>query len=230
MSSSTDNLGPDPSMDEILSSIRRILKEDERPQPEAPSAEAPAAQAPHQPEFSSNASRLDTASPQDEPKESVLILDPSMMVPEVRADFPPTASTRSPPSAANLSSMPGPSSAPSPSSPPAPFSAPIRPAAPRLPAAPPSGPARQAPRPASLPPDELLGETAAESASSHLGALMRSIPLDRGAAISHAGPTLEDVVRDELRPLLRGWLDTNLPPLVERIVRAEIERLVARTK
>ena len=37
--------------------------------------------------------------------------------------------------------------------------------------------------------------------------------------------TLEDLVKDMLRPMLKGWLDENLPGLVERLVRAEIERV-----
>ena len=37
--------------------------------------------------------------------------------------------------------------------------------------------------------------------------------------------TLEDLVREMLRPMLKIWLDENLPRLVERLVRAEIERL-----
>lgn len=37
--------------------------------------------------------------------------------------------------------------------------------------------------------------------------------------------TLEDLVREMLRPMLKSWLDNNLPGMVERIVRAEIERV-----
>jgi hypothetical protein len=37
--------------------------------------------------------------------------------------------------------------------------------------------------------------------------------------------TLEDLVSEMLRPLLKAWLDVNLPPLVERLVREEIERV-----
>jgi cell pole-organizing protein PopZ len=37
--------------------------------------------------------------------------------------------------------------------------------------------------------------------------------------------TLEDLVRDMLKPMLKGWLDENLPGMVERLVRAEIERV-----
>ena len=37
--------------------------------------------------------------------------------------------------------------------------------------------------------------------------------------------TLEDLAREMLKPMLRAWLDDNLPGLVERLVRAEIERV-----
>ena len=39
------------------------------------------------------------------------------------------------------------------------------------------------------------------------------------------GRTLEDLVREMLRPMLKTWLDDNLPGMVERLVRAEIERV-----
>jgi len=39
------------------------------------------------------------------------------------------------------------------------------------------------------------------------------------------GRTLEDLVREMLRPMLKTWLDDNLPSMVERLVRAEIERV-----
>ena len=38
-------------------------------------------------------------------------------------------------------------------------------------------------------------------------------------------PTLEDVVRETLSPMLKSWLDENLPRVVERMVQAEIERV-----
>ena len=38
-------------------------------------------------------------------------------------------------------------------------------------------------------------------------------------------PSLEDVVRETLRPLLKSWLAQNLPSLVKRMVQAEIERV-----
>ena len=38
-------------------------------------------------------------------------------------------------------------------------------------------------------------------------------------------PTLDDVVREALRPMLKSWLDENLPRGVERMVQAEVERI-----
>jgi uncharacterized protein len=40
----------------------------------------------------------------------------------------------------------------------------------------------------------------------------------------HNARTLEDMVREMLRPILKVWIDDNLPSVVERLVRAEIER------
>lgn len=40
-----------------------------------------------------------------------------------------------------------------------------------------------------------------------------------------AGNTVEDLVREMLRPMLKEWLDANLPSMVERLVRQEIERI-----
>jgi hypothetical protein len=40
----------------------------------------------------------------------------------------------------------------------------------------------------------------------------------------HNSRTLEDMVREMLRPMLKVWLDDNLPSVVERLVRGEIER------
>jgi cell pole-organizing protein PopZ len=57
-----------------------------------------------------------------------------------------------------------------------------------------------------------------------MGALVRVLG-QRQTPLYHGGPSLEDIVRDELRPLLKTWLDEHLAPLVERSVRAEIDRL-----
>ncbi len=43
--------------------------------------------------------------------------------------------------------------------------------------------------------------------------------------LSGSGRTIDELVEDLLRPMLRDWLDDNLPPMVERLVREEIERV-----
>jgi uncharacterized protein len=45
------------------------------------------------------------------------------------------------------------------------------------------------------------------------------------AVVSSSPRTIDDIVRDMLRPMLKQWLDDNLPGVVERLVRAEIERV-----
>jgi cell pole-organizing protein PopZ len=42
------------------------------------------------------------------------------------------------------------------------------------------------------------------------------------------GRTVEELVSELIRPMLKTWLDDNLPGLVERLVRAEIERVTRR--
>jgi len=47
----------------------------------------------------------------------------------------------------------------------------------------------------------------------------------RDTVVTHNPPTLEDLAREMLRPMLKAWLDANLPGMVERLVQAEIERV-----
>ncbi len=72
--------------------------------------------------------------------------------------------------------------------------------------------------------EPLLAPSAAAAASASMGALVHVLG-QRQTPIYRGGPTLEDIVREELRPLLKTWLDENLAPLVERAVRTEIERV-----
>jgi len=66
------------------------------------------------------------------------------------------------------------------------------------------------------------------AASQSVGALKKALA-ERNAQVYRLGNvSLEDLVRDEVRRMLRDWLDTHLPAIVERLVRAEIERVVAR--
>jgi cell pole-organizing protein PopZ len=72
----------------------------------------------------------------------------------------------------------------------------------------------------------LVAADTAAAASQSMGALKRALS-ERNALIQRTGSlTLEDIVRDEVRPMIKNWLDTHLPPIVERLVRAEIQRVV----
>jgi uncharacterized protein len=67
---------------------------------------------------------------------------------------------------------------------------------------------------------------AAAAAFAQLGALPRERRREGEFPLGSVDRTLEDVVRDMLRPLLQTWLDEHLPQLVERLVREEIARVV----
>jgi cell pole-organizing protein PopZ len=156
--------GADPSMEDILASIRRILSEDE--------AEHAAA-------------AKSVPKPPTTPDDGVLSLDASMIVDE-------------------------------------PARAAEKPA--ERPAATPPLPADRSPKA-----EGLVAPEAAAAAASSVGTLLRTLIAEREqVAVHRTGPTIEDLVREEIRPLLKEWLDTNLPSLVERLVRAEIERVVGR--
>ena len=173
--------GADPSMEDILASIRRILSEDV-PQP---ASDGPAA-------------------PEETPSD-VLVLDASMMVAE-----PP---------------QPAPVQAQAP--------VPIRPAATLEPPAEPYRPPAVTPPPAPPPhaadtDESLVAPEVMQAAASSMSGLMRRLSAERGTLVRSGGPTIEDMVREELRPMLKEWLDANLSPLVERLVKAEIERVIGR--
>jgi cell pole-organizing protein PopZ len=78
------------------------------------------------------------------------------------------------------------------------------------------------------PSDGLVAPAVAAATTAALGQLLRTVAAERTAPVHRGGPSIEDVVREELRPMLKAWLDQHLPPLVERLVRAEIERVVGR--
>jgi uncharacterized protein len=67
---------------------------------------------------------------------------------------------------------------------------------------------------------------AAAAAFAQLGALPRERRREAELPLGGTDRTLEDIVRDMLRPLLQTWLDQHLPGVVERLVREEIARVV----
>ena len=82
-------------------------------------------------------------------------------------------------------------------------------------------------------PDEGLVSRATAAASTAAFAAMHSRVRDRRSGDVYLGDgaiTLEEIVKELLRPQLQQWLDENLPGLVERLVREEIERLARAAK
>jgi hypothetical protein len=64
----------------------------------------------------------------------------------------------------------------------------------------------------------ILSQTTVSAVESAFNTLAHTV-------LSNNARTLEDLVKEMLRPMLKSWLDDNLPGLVERIVKAEIERV-----
>jgi uncharacterized protein len=83
-----------------------------------------------------------------------------------------------------------------------------------------------APEPPAADAGRLLSKASAQAAAAAFARL--DAPPQGDSAGSPAGsgaPSLDDIVRDALRPLLQRWLDEHLPALVERLVREEIARV-----
>jgi uncharacterized protein len=184
--------GVDPSMEDILASIRRILSEDE------------AAPPPADPEPTAR----------DLPRDDVLLLDTAMIVPvgpevpDHKADAPAARPPIEQPlhgqaTTASAAGVPEPGGEEDDNNhnndeddndtEPAPMAA-----------------------------------SAAAVAASPIDKLVRTLAADRAAPVRHGGPTIEDLVREEIRPLLKDWLNRHLPALVEAAVRTEVERVVGR--
>jgi uncharacterized protein len=85
-----------------------------------------------------------------------------------------------------------------------------------------SGPARPRapgePRAMPLPDRPLLSPRTTAAVDTAFNSLAHTV-------LTQNSRTLDDLVREMLKPMLKAWLDDNLPNLVERLVRAEIERV-----
>ncbi len=189
----SDQTSQEPTMEEILASIRRIISEDDAPADEAKAEEVPAEPAAPEPVASYEpepepepAPAYEAPAPEPEPEDDALELTERVdQVGDLDVYSPTSAPASSEPESAVYS--PPPSSY-----------EPIR------------GPSED---------EGLLSQTAATAAASAFGQLSAAI------GMPHTDRTLEDVVREMLRPLLKQWLDDNLPQIVEASVREEVERI-----
>ena len=212
----------EPSMEEILASIRRIIADDDASKP----AKAP-----------------ETAAPLKQP--------PAAAVPGRPA--PPPKPVTPPPPAASKPAAPTPAATANSQDEidamlaelDAPSKGMAKPAASQsatptnvfdltesiaAPATPPPGPAPSFPaiggtsdvvfttKPGPSPDRALISNETIAAVDSAFNTLAHTV-------IGQNARTLEDLVREMLRPMLKSWLDDNLPGMVERIVRAEIERV-----
>jgi cell pole-organizing protein PopZ len=202
----------EPSMEEILASIRRIIAEDDseksasRPvetagvelNPDAAASSLGAARAvgaSYSPPSESPASSIDPLSGPAKAVHSPTVLD-------LAEPIEPIAS------AASRSAAPAVDSSP----------APVPPAPIDYAAANEAMPASQSSGTHHDQRGGLMSSATSAAVDSAFNALAQTV-------LVHNARTLEDLVREMLRPMLKVWLDDNLPGMVERLVRAEIERV-----
>jgi cell pole-organizing protein PopZ len=203
----------EPSMEEILASIRRIIADDDTkpapppvPPPPAAAAPRPAAMPPRTPVPPSPPPRA-AAPPEPPSPPRVEPPPPPLPEPEDILDLTEQMAEPEPPSFQTIDGQNDVIFAdPEPTPQPHMMEEPRR-----APAPPPQ------PQPVA---DErpLLSNSTSAAVDSAFNTLAQTVLVQNAR-------TLEDLVREMLRPLLKSWLDDNLPGMVERIVRAEIERV-----
>jgi len=91
--------------------------------------------------------------------------------------------------------------------------------------APPREPAFDLPPPSPMDSPPILSRSTVSAVESAFNSLAHTVLSNNHTVLSNNARTLEDLVKEMLRPMLKSWLDDNLPGLVERIVKAEIERV-----
>jgi len=180
----SDTNAQEPTMEEILASIRRIISEDEPPvvaDEQEAFAEPVAADAPaYEPVVAFEDDVLDLTDPIEEP--ATLIMAPPEPQPSRFEVDDLDVYTPEPVARA------------------VPF----------------------APRPTPTAGGPIVSNLAEAAAASAFGQLAQSV------AMPEFGRTLEDVVRELLRPLLKTWLDENLPAIVQATVDEEVARIARR--
>lgn len=75
-------------------------------------------------------------------------------------------------------------------------------------------------------PSDIMSSATQKAAVGSIAKLASKMPINNSR--SYSGVTLEDLVKEMLHPMLREWMDGNLPPMVERIVQKELEKLARR--
>lgn len=81
--------------------------------------------------------------------------------------------------------------------------------------------------------DALFTAPAAAATTEAFSKLMGNIPVEREEnkrLYADGRITLEDIAKDLMRPMLRQWIDDNVPRLVERLVEKELEKLAKQAR
>ena len=212
----------EPSMEEILASIRRIIADDDagkaakpadapKPAPPPPAAPQPVVGGTNQSDLDAMLADLD-ATPQpmpplpEPPPAAPPPIDVLDLTEAMAAPAPPPAASFRTIAAADVvftERQPLPPVEPPPA-PPRAYEEPQWAAAP--------------PPPPRVPERSLISASTIAAVDSAFNSLAHTV-------IGQNARTLEDLVKEMLRPMLKSWLDDNLPAVVDRIVRAEIERV-----
>lgn len=191
--------GAEPSMEDILASIRRILAEEEEEEGGEEVAAAP--ESTPEPELAS------IPEPEPEP----------MPEPEPVMAAPEPAPVMAAPEPEPVMAAPEPAPPPPPPPPPPPMPSEmeeILELTPDMVAAP-----------------ELVSSPTFQSGADMLSELAKAILDQRDMSVGGSRDiTLETMVREMLKPILREWLDRNLPYLIERLVKKEIDKMINRAE
>lgn len=167
--------GAEPSMEDILASIRRILAEEEE---EEGGEEVAAAPEP-------------SPEPEPEPLMAASEPEPVMAAPEPAPPPPPPPPPPMPSEMEEILEL-----------------------TPDMVAAP-----------------ELVSSPTFQSGADMLSELAKAILDQRDMSVGGSrNITLETMVREMLKPILREWLDRNLPYLIERLVKKEIDKMINRAE
>lgn len=208
------NAEQEPTMEEILASIRRIINEDDEPGGEeaaAPAEAAAVAEPEAEPAFEAEPEAQPEAEAAQPAEDDVL---------ELTDRIEDEGEGTTPMAIADdlmILDREEPAAEPEPAPEPEPEPEPVFEAAPEPEPEPARAPAEDD--------DALLAEPAASAAAGAFAALTENLRVS-----SENGQTLEGIVRELMRPMLKQWLDENLPSIVESKVQEEIERVARRRR
>jgi cell pole-organizing protein PopZ len=188
----SDPTSQEPTMEEILASIRRIISEDEVPAEEGAEEVEPQPEAESEPDYEPMEEAFDEPEPEPEPEPAPApVLDDEDDILDLTEPYKAPAPVFQSDDLEAYAPPPPPTAAP-------------------------------APAPMMVIEEAIVSHVAEVAAASAFGHLAQTI------AMPGHGRTLEDVVRELLRPMLKTWLDENLPTIVQATVDEEVSRISRR--